>query len=73
MWFPANVVTSTTKKLFNGLGTLTPVYAQLMQTMSLFREATIIREATFLEVHVYIKANYPIAKLQFALPQTILK
>ena len=31
------------------------------------------REATFLEVHVYIKANYAIAKLQFALPQTILK
>ena len=32
MWFPPNVVTSTSKKLFNGLGILTPLYKQLMQT-----------------------------------------
>jgi len=40
---------------------------------TIFGESTIIREATFLEAHVSIKANYPIAKLQFALHQTILK
>jgi len=40
---------------------------------TIFREGTIIMEATFLEVHVYIKTNYPLAKLQFALTQTILK
>ncbi|KAK2168094.1 hypothetical protein LSH36_20g00075 [Paralvinella palmiformis] len=28
----SNVVTSTSKKLFNGLGTITPIYTQLMQT-----------------------------------------
>jgi len=45
----------------------------LVGTQVIIREATIITEATFLEVDVYIKANYLIAKLQFALPQTILK
>ena len=45
----------------------------IIREATTFREATIIRETIFLEVHVYIKDNYSIVKLQFALPQTIFK
>ena len=45
----------------------------LIDQTQMFRKAKITREATFFKVQVYIKANYPIAILQFALPQTILK
>jgi len=45
----------------------------IIREATIFREVTIIRETIFSDVHVYINGNYTIAKLQFALPQTVLK